>query len=126
MLNSRLSAIVCAVIALCSSHFARAQEWADLTMTFLLGGSWDGLSPPMVVDKDTKAIANVVSCLIRGAWMNIPLTVRLWHENSDKSIDEVTLGDKTQFWPKGAVTLTLKEGVNDLGNVIIDRKRFRK
>lgn len=51
---------------------------------------------------------------------------RIWHESQDKSIEEVTLGGKKETWKKGSVKMTLKEGANDLGTLLIKPDRFRK
>ncbi|XZE21265.1 hypothetical protein SH449x_001164 [Pirellulaceae bacterium SH449] len=55
-----------------------------------------------------------------------PLDFRIWHENQDKSIQDVTVAGKKENWARGVTTLTLKEGMNDLGKVEIDVSRFRK
>ncbi len=55
----------------------------------------------------------------------IPLNFKIWHESQDKSIEELSVGGKKETWKKGAVELTLKEGVNDLGTVLIKLDRFK-
>jgi hypothetical protein len=55
----------------------------------------------------------------------IDLAFQLWHENQNKSIAKVRLNGQDVTWTKGLVTLNLKEGVNDLGEILISRKRFR-
>lgn len=55
----------------------------------------------------------------------IELDFKLWHESQDKSIEEVSLGGKKDKWTKGSVKLTLKEGANDLGNLLIKPDRFK-
>lgn len=53
------------------------------------------------------------------------LDFKLWHESQDKSIEEVSLGGKKEKWTKGSVKLTLKEGANDLGVLLIKPDRFK-
>ena len=55
----------------------------------------------------------------------IPLDFKLWHESQDKSIEEVTIGGKKETWKKGSVVLTLKEGANDLGVLLLKPERFK-
>ncbi len=55
----------------------------------------------------------------------IELDFKLWHESQDKSIEEVSLGGKKDKWTKGSVKLTLKEGANDLGTLLIKPDRFK-
>ena len=55
----------------------------------------------------------------------IDLEFKLWHESQDKSLEEVSLGGKKEKWTKGNVKLTLKEGANDLGTLLIKPERFR-
>jgi plastocyanin len=55
----------------------------------------------------------------------VELDFRIWHESQDKSIEEVNLGGKTDTWKKGSVKLTLKEGANDLGTLLIKPNRFK-
>jgi plastocyanin len=55
----------------------------------------------------------------------IPLEFKLWHENSNKLIQEVQVNGKTEKWEKAYKTITLKEGKNDLGTITIDRARFK-
>ncbi len=54
-----------------------------------------------------------------------PITFKIWHENMEKSIDEVTIGGKVATWTKGNVELTLKPGMNDLGVVKIKPEEFK-
>ncbi len=54
-----------------------------------------------------------------------PITFKVWHENMDKSIDQVTFGGKAAEWIKGNVELTLKPGMNDLGVVKIKPDEFK-
>ena len=56
----------------------------------------------------------------------VPLDSKIWHESQDKSIEEVSLGGKKETRKKGAVQLTLKEGANDLGVLLIKADRFKK
>ena len=53
------------------------------------------------------------------------LDFKLWHESQDKSIEEVSLSGKKEKWTKGSVKLTLKEGANDLGTLLIKPERFK-
>ncbi len=55
----------------------------------------------------------------------IELDFKLWHESQDKSIEEVSLSGKKEKWTKGSVKLTLKEGINDLGKLLIKPDRFK-
>ena len=55
----------------------------------------------------------------------IDLEFKLWHESQDKSLEEVSLAGKKEKWTKGNVKLTLKEGANDLGTLLIKPERFR-
>lgn len=54
-----------------------------------------------------------------------PLTFKIAHENSAKSLDEATVGGKKQEWKRGNFELTLKPGMNDLGDVVIDASKFK-
>jgi plastocyanin len=56
----------------------------------------------------------------------VELDFRIWHESQDKSIEEMTIGGKTETWKKGVTKLTLREGTNDLGKVMIKANRFKK
>jgi len=55
----------------------------------------------------------------------IPLDFKLWHESQDKSIEELSIGGKKETWKKGSVVLTLKEGANDLGALMLKPERFK-
>jgi len=55
----------------------------------------------------------------------LELDFKVWHESQNKSIEEVTFLGKKETWKKGCVKLTLHEGVNDLGNLLIKPGRFR-
>ena len=54
-----------------------------------------------------------------------PIKFKVWHENMDKSIDEVNFAGKDAQWPKGNIDLTLKPGMNDLGVVKIKPSEFK-
>ncbi len=54
-----------------------------------------------------------------------PITFKIWHENMDKSIDQVNFGGKEVEWTKGNVELTLKPGMNDLGVLKIKPEEFK-
>jgi plastocyanin len=56
---------------------------------------------------------------------NKAITFRVWHENQEKSISQVTFGGKEVEWKRGAVELTLKPGMNDLGEVRIKPEMFK-
>jgi plastocyanin len=56
----------------------------------------------------------------------VPLHFKIWHESQDKSIEELSVGGKKETWKKGAVELTLKEGANDLGTILIKPDRFKR
>lgn len=55
----------------------------------------------------------------------IPLNFKLWHESQKGLIEELSVGGKKETWEKGSVELTLKEGVNDLGTILIKSNRFK-
>ncbi len=55
----------------------------------------------------------------------VELDFKVWHENQDKSIEEVNFMGKKEKWTKGSVKLTLKEGANDLGKLMIKPDRFK-
>ena len=55
-----------------------------------------------------------------------PITFKIWHEKSDKSIDQVTFAGKEVEWTKGNFELTLKPGMNDLGVVKIKPTEFKQ
>jgi plastocyanin len=55
----------------------------------------------------------------------VEIDFKLWHESQDKSIEEVSIGGKKETWKKGSVKLTLKEGANDLGTLLIKPDRFK-
>jgi plastocyanin len=58
---------------------------------------------------------------------NLPVgevTFKVWHENAKRSIDEATVGGKTEKWSRGRMEIELKPGVNDLGTIEIDRALF--
>ena len=55
----------------------------------------------------------------------VPLNFKLWHESQNKSIEELSIGGKKETWEKGCVELTLKEGANDFGTVLIKPDRFK-
>ena len=54
-----------------------------------------------------------------------PFTFKLWHESQNKSIEELSVRGKKETWEKGRVELTLKEGANDFGIVLIKSDRFK-
>ena len=55
----------------------------------------------------------------------VELDFKIWHESQNKSIEEVNLGGKAATWTKGTVKLTLKEGANDLGTLLLKPDRFK-
>ena len=55
----------------------------------------------------------------------VELDFKIWHESQNKSIEEVTLDGKKATWTKGAVKMTLKEGSNDLGTLLLKPERFK-
>ncbi len=55
----------------------------------------------------------------------VELDFKLWHESQDKSIEEVTFMGKKEKWTKSSFKLTLKEGANDFGNLLIKPERFK-
>lgn len=54
----------------------------------------------------------------------VELTFKLWHESQNK-FDEVTVNGKKESWKKGVTKITLKEGANDLGKVVLDASKFK-
>ena len=71
-----------------------------------------------VSDADGKIV-------IKNLPAGIPIAFKIWHEEQDKSIEEVTLDGKKQSWKRGATELTLKEGSNNLGTLSIAANRFK-
>jgi plastocyanin len=55
----------------------------------------------------------------------VPLEFKIWHEVQNKAIEEVTLAGKKETWKKGNVIITLKEGDNDLGTLLLKPDRFK-
>ncbi|MCR9295705.1 MAG: methylamine utilization protein [bacterium] len=58
---------------------------------------------------------------------NLPVgevTFKVWHESAAGSIDEGTVGGKTEKWSRGRMEIELKAGVNDLGTIEIDAGMF--
>jgi hypothetical protein len=55
----------------------------------------------------------------------VELRFQLWHEHQIKLIEKISLNDRPVTWSKGSVRLTLKEGNNDLGTMLIKPARFR-
>jgi plastocyanin len=55
----------------------------------------------------------------------VELDFKIWHESQDKSIEDLTLDGKKETWKKGGVKMTLKEGVNDFGTMLIKADRFK-
>lgn len=55
----------------------------------------------------------------------VELDFKIWHESQNKSIEEVNLGGKAATWSKGTVKLTLKEGANDMGTLLLKPDRFK-
>ncbi len=53
------------------------------------------------------------------------VTFRVWHESADRAIDEVTVGGKKEKWGRGRMEITLKAGMNDLGEVKIPAAKFK-
>jgi plastocyanin len=53
------------------------------------------------------------------------LTLKIWHESMQKAIDEVSVNGKAESWKKGLFEVTLKPGMNDMGEVKIDGKKFK-
>lgn len=59
---------------------------------------------------------------------NLPVgevTFKVWHENSEKSIDEGMVNGKKEKWSRGRMEIELKPGVNDLGTITIDAGLFK-
>lgn len=55
----------------------------------------------------------------------VPLEFKLWHESQNK-LEAVNLAGKSETWTRGYVTLTLKEGSNDLGKLLIKPDKFKE
>ena len=53
------------------------------------------------------------------------VSFRVWHEHAEGSIDEGSVGGKTQKWSRGRMELDLKAGVNDLGTITIAADKFK-
>ena len=53
--------------------------------------------------------------LIQGLPEGKEITLKVWHENQNGSIAKVNLDGKDIEWKKGAIEVTLKAGLNDLG-----------
>ena len=59
---------------------------------------------------------------------NLPVgevTFKVWHENAEKSIDEGTVGGKTEKWSRGRMEIELKPGLNDLGTITLSSELFK-
>ena len=54
------------------------------------------------------------------------ITFRVWHENVDETLDEAIVNGKQEKWSRGFVKVTLKPGMNDLGEVKIPAAKFRQ
>jgi hypothetical protein len=63
--------------------------------------------------------------VIKGLPAGEELRFRVWHENQNRAISEVTINGKTQKWDRGYLTLTLQPGDNDLGTIKLAPKRFK-
>lgn len=63
--------------------------------------------------------------VIKGLPAGEELRFRVWHENQNRAISEVTINGKAQKWDRGYVTLTLQPGDNDLGTIKLAPERFR-
>ena len=63
--------------------------------------------------------------VIKGLPAGEELKFRVWHENQNKSISEVTMNGKQEKWDRGYVKFTLKPGDNDLGTVKLAPDRFK-
>jgi plastocyanin len=59
---------------------------------------------------------------------NLPVgkvTFKAWHESQDKFLDEASVDGKPQKWARARFELDIKEGVNDLGVIKINAKKFK-
>jgi plastocyanin len=63
--------------------------------------------------------------VIKGLPAGEELKFRVWHENQNKSISEVTMNGKQEKWDRGYVKFTLKPGDNDFGTVKLAPDRFK-
>lgn len=80
----------------------------------------------IVVDHPYVGVSDADGKLtIKGLPAGTKLVFKVYHENSKKSIDEVTFGGKKESWAKGNFEYTLKPGANDLGTVVIGADKFK-
>jgi plastocyanin len=80
----------------------------------------------IVVDHPYVGVSDADGKLtIKGLPAGTKLVFKVYHENSKKSIDEVTFGGKKEAWAKGNFEYTLKPGANDLGTVVIGADKFK-
>ena len=63
--------------------------------------------------------------LIQGLPEGKEITLKVWHESQDGAIAKVNLDGKDIEWKKGAIELTLKPGLNDLGVCKLTPKHFK-
>ncbi|RMF38575.1 MAG: methylamine utilization protein [Planctomycetota bacterium] len=54
------------------------------------------------------------------------VTFKIWHENSDGSIDEGLVNGKKERWSRGRMEVELKPGVNDLGTITLAPDMFKQ
>jgi plastocyanin len=54
------------------------------------------------------------------------IAFRVWHESADGALDEAVVKGKKEKWSRGTMEITLKPGVNDLGEVKIPAAKFKK
>ncbi len=54
------------------------------------------------------------------------VTFKIWHENSDGSIDEGMVNGEKQRWSRGRMEIDLKPGVNDLGTITLGPDMFKQ
>jgi plastocyanin len=63
--------------------------------------------------------------VIKGLPAGEELKFRVWHENQNKAISEVTINGKKEKWDRGYVTMTLKPGENNVGTIKLTPDRFK-
>ena len=53
------------------------------------------------------------------------ISLKVWHENANKSIEKVNIGGKDTELKRGVLEITLKPGMNDLGVIKIKPDQFK-
>ena len=63
--------------------------------------------------------------VIKGLPAGEELKFRVWHENQNKAISEVSINGKKEKWDRGYVTMTPKPGENNIGTIKLTPDRFK-